>query len=141
MLSPPAFRVALREVRADRHYRCWIVAPHQSRWRVTDHDLEVIVSLNRDRVLAAVPIAWPSLVLIVLAARSTLPGTPIVASEYMAWLFLAGAPVLITLGLMRGQSEPSIAKVLYDTEQADPAAAAAVRERLRQFSANELDRS
>ena len=126
-------------MRADRHYRCWIVAPHQSRWRVTDHYLEVIVSLNR--VLAIVPIAWPSLVLILLAARSTFPGSPIAASEYFAWLFLAAAPVVITLGIMRGTAERSIAKVLYDTEQADPAAVHAVRERLQRFNANELDRS
>jgi hypothetical protein len=104
---------------------------------VTDPTLEVAVSLKR--VLTTTITAWPVLVLVTLAVRA-LYGSTIGASEYAAWLFLAGAPVVIALVIIRGMSSPSITQVLYDAEQTDTASAHAVRERLRGFTPDEPGR-
>jgi hypothetical protein len=100
--------------------------------------MEVAVSLKR--VLTITVTAWPALVLVTLAVRA-LFGSPIGANEYAAWLFLAGAPVVIALVIMRGMSSPTITQVLYDTEHPDSASTHAVRERLRAFAPDDRDPS
>jgi hypothetical protein len=105
---------------------------------VIDPNPEVTVSLKR--VLAAMPTMWPVLVLLTFGVRAAFGGAPILASEYVAWLFMAGAPAIIALMIVRSMPSPTVAQVLYDAEQSDTAVAA-VRERLRGFTADERDRS
>lgn len=97
--------------------------------------------MSLKRLFAALPTTWPLAVIFALAFRAAFGSAPILASEYVAWLFLGVAPVLIARVIMRGMSSsPSMSQVLYDVEHADTAVAHDVRERLRGFSDDDRTR-
>jgi hypothetical protein len=116
-------------VRADRLHRWPDRCAPPIRWRAIVPNLEVIVSLNKLRIVVST--SWAGCVIVVLALRTILSGAPIAPSEYFAWMFLALGPAVVSLMIVRGMSSRSVAQVLYDVERTDRTSIDAVQQRLR----------
>ena len=91
------------------------IAPLPTCWRVIDPISEVTVSTKGLFVSALV--GWPLAVFTLLATRAISVESSVLAPEYLAWLFLACAPVVTLLIIVRGRSSQSVAHVLYETER------------------------
>jgi hypothetical protein len=97
-------------------------------------DSEVIVSLRK--LLLVIAIGWAACVLVMLIMRTALSAVSISASEYFAWTFLAGAPFVVAMLIVRSAMvSGSVAQVLQDAERSDSTSVEAVRERLRGMNA------
>lgn len=72
-------------------------------------------------ILATSAAIWAGLVFVALSARASFSVEPITASEYVAWIFLAGAPAALALMVGRAMPPQTIAQVLYDAERDDTA--------------------
>jgi hypothetical protein len=59
-----------------------------------------------------------SVILLALACRVSFVSPGISVAEYAGWIFLICVPPVIALIIGRSRSSGSIAKVLYDAEQA-----------------------
>ena len=64
-------------------------------------------------------ITWLAVVSAALTGRIAIGHSPVSASEYVIWVFLAAAPVVTYLILLRNRASGSIAHVLYDAERAE----------------------
>ena len=62
---------------------------------------------------------WSLAVLSVLTGRMLFMGSVVSVTEYVGWAFLAGAPVLLVAMFLRDRPNGSIARLLYDVEQAN----------------------
>jgi hypothetical protein len=103
-------------VRADRQHRSpEPLRPVNLMARDRSEDREVIVS---QRLIVSLCAGWPVVVITALASRAALVSSGLSAAEIGGWIFLAVAPVLTGLLLVRGRSTPPIAQVLYDVEHA-----------------------
>ena len=63
-------------------------------------------------------VTWLAIVFAGLTGRIAIGHSPVSASEYVVWFFLAAAPVAAYLVLLRNRESGSIAQVLYDAERA-----------------------
>jgi hypothetical protein len=73
--------------------------------------------VSPSRSFPAIVVAWLTLVVVGLTVRVVaMPSAP-TGSEYAAWSFLGAIPLAVLWSLMRGQSDGSIAQVLFDAER------------------------
>ena len=73
--------------------------------------------MSEKRLFISFLAGWPLVVVTALVGRAVFVGASLSVPEYSGWFFLATAPVVTFLIILRSRSTRSIAHVLYDVER------------------------
>jgi hypothetical protein len=73
--------------------------------------------VSEKRLFLSFLAGWPLVVVTALVSRAMFVGASLSVPEYSGWFFLATAPVVTCLVILRSRSTESIAHVLYDVER------------------------